>query len=77
MAIESDMANLKLEEESQLKGLRGKRVDEVIFIEGSRESDFFSPIQILAISEYTQQDVTNLVKIFEYHRNTFEKILES
>ena len=81
VSIESDLSKLKLDEEpdsQQLSRLRGKRVDEVMFIESARETDqFLHPVQIFAISEYTLQDVTNLVKIFEYDRNTFEKIIES
>lgn len=54
--IESDLSKLKLDEESEqaMKGLRGKRVDEVLFIEKASQNDrYLEAVQIFAISEYS------------------------
>ena len=56
ISIESDLAKLKLGEGSEqaMKGLRGERLDEVLFIENSSKNDrYLAPVQIFAISEYS------------------------
>lgn len=80
ITIESDLSKLKLDEDSEqaMKGLRGQRVYEVLFIENSSQNDrYLAPVQIFAISEYSQEDINNLNKILQYDRLIFEKIQEA
>ena len=73
ISIESEMSKLQLGEDDRKQSRGPRAVDETLFIQTEQEK-FLAPVQVFAINDYTQQDVSNLIKLFQIDQRTFELI---